>query len=108
MAILLGNSGEGTITKIAGRTGAHWAGKIVKIIPMETVLAINKVLGRNFVTKYGTKQGIVVLGEIMPFGVGALIGGAANGVFGQLVISASNRAFGSPPDTWLNPNDLRE
>ncbi|MFI7517479.1 hypothetical protein ACIBVK_28680 [Micromonospora echinofusca] len=35
-------------------------------------------LGRNFITKYGAKQGILVLGQAAPFGIGAVIGGGAN------------------------------
>lgn len=100
MAILLGNGGEEAIAKVAGRIAPHWGGQVVKAIPMETILAINKVLGRNFVTKYGTRQGIIVLGKWIPFGIGVLIGGATNGLFGQLVIGASNRAFGPPAETW--------
>ena len=102
MAILLGNGGEKSIAKVAGRTAPHWGSQVVKKIPKETVRAINKVLGKNFVTKYGTRQGIVVLGKLVPLGIGAVIGGTANGLLSQGVISASNRAFGSPPDTWLN------
>ena len=100
MAILLGNSGESGIAKVAGRIGPHWGRQVVGKIPMESIRAINKVLGRNFVTKYGTRQGIIVLGKWLPFGIGAVIGGGANGVFSHLVISASNRAFDAPPETW--------
>ncbi len=35
---------------------------------MATLRQINSVLGKNFVTKYGTKQGIIVLGRVAPFG----------------------------------------
>ena len=101
MAILLGNSGEKGIAKFVERIGPHWGRQVVRNVPMESILAINKVLGRNFVTKYGTRQGIIVLGKWIPFGVGAVIGGSANGVFSHLIISASNRAFGDPPQTWL-------
>ena len=104
MAILLGNGGEKSIAKVAGRTAPHWGRQVVKKIPMETVRAINKVLGKNFVTKYGTRQGIVVLGRFIPAGIGAAIGGTVNGLLSQGVISASNRAFGPPPNSWLSLN----
>ena len=61
---------------------------------------MNKVLGHNFVTKYGMKQGIVVLGKVVPFGIGAVIGGTANGLFSQGIVSASNRAFGAASRSW--------
>ena len=100
MAIMLGDAGAKGVGKVAERTGQHWARQVVRNIPMARIAAINKVLGRHFVTKYGTKQGIVVLGKVVPFGIGAVIGGAANGLFGQGIVTASNRAFGLADQEW--------
>lgn len=100
MGIMLGGSGAETIPKIAERTGRHWAKQIVAKVPASKLLQINRVLGKNFVTKYGTKQGIIVLGRVVPFGIGAVIGGGANLVLAQTAIRASRRAFGPPPEFW--------
>ncbi|HKY15794.1 MAG TPA: hypothetical protein VJM33_12790 [Microthrixaceae bacterium] len=102
MAVMLGDAGAKGISAVAERTGQHWARQIVQAIPMSKILAVNRVLGRNFVTKYGTKQGIVVLGRVIPFGIGAVIGGTANAIFSQGIITASNRAFGAPSQSWEN------
>jgi hypothetical protein len=101
MAIMLGDAGAKGVGKVAQRTGQHWARHLVDAIPMAKINAVNKVLGRHFVTKYGTKQGIVVLGKVVPFGIGAVIGGAANGIFSQGIITASNRAFGPAGESWV-------
>jgi hypothetical protein len=100
MGIMIGGSGTDTIQKIAERSGQHWAKEIVAQVPRSTLLRINKVLGANFVTKYGTRQGIIVLGRVVPFGIGAVIGGAANLVLAETAIRASRRAFGPPPEFW--------
>ncbi|MBO4209127.1 hypothetical protein [Micromonospora echinofusca] len=100
MGIMLGGSGSATITKVAERTGQHWGRQIVAKVPAETLRQINKVLGRHFVTKYGTKQGIVVLGRVAPFGIGAVIGGGANAALAALAVRAGRRAFGPPPTSW--------
>jgi hypothetical protein len=100
MGIMIGGSGAEAIPKIAERTGRHWAKQIVAKVPASKLLQINRVLGKNFITKYGTKQGIIVLGSIVPFGVGAVIGGGANLVLAQTAIRASRRAFGPPPESW--------
>jgi hypothetical protein len=105
LAVMLGDAGAKTVGTVAERTGQHWARLLVNAVPYEKVLAVNKVLGKNFVTKYGTKQGIVVLGRVVPFGIGAVIGGVANGIFSQGIISASNRAFGSPSGSWESDLD---
>lgn len=100
MALLLGNSGETVVRKIAGRTGPHWARGLVRSIPMRTIDQVNRVLGQNFVTKYGTRQGILVLGRMIPLGVGAAIGAAGNYALGRATVQAARRAFGDPPTQW--------
>lgn len=103
MGILLGQSGSTTIGKVAERTGQHWARQLVNKVPMATLRQINSVLGKNFITKYGTKQGIIVLGRVAPFGIGALIGGGANATVATLAVRAARRAFGPAPETWPEP-----
>jgi hypothetical protein len=100
MGIMLGGSGSATITKVAERTGAHWGRQVVAKVPVETLRQINKILGRHFVTKYGTKQGIIVLGRVAPFGIGAVVGGGANAAMAVLAVRAGRRAFGEPPTSW--------
>lgn len=101
MGILLGQSGSNTIVgKVAERTGQHWGRQLVSRVPMTTLNQINSVLGRNFVTKYGTKQGIIVLGRVAPFGIGAVIGGGANATVAALAVRAARRAFGPAPESW--------
>jgi hypothetical protein len=66
-------------------------------VPVATLRNINRVLGRNFVTKYGTKQGILVLGKTVPFGIGAVIGAGGNAAFAQFTIRSTKKSFGPPP-----------
>lgn len=51
---------------------------------------INAKLGTTVLTKYGTKRGGVALGRMLPFGVGATIGGGVNLVmtksFGRMIL----------------------
>lgn len=100
MGILLGQSGSTTIGKVAERTGQHWARQLVSKVPAATLKQINSVLGRNFITKYGTKQGVIVLGRVAPFGIGAVIGGGANATVAALAVRAARHAFGPAPQSW--------
>ncbi|MER8186005.1 hypothetical protein [Kitasatospora sp. NPDC094015] len=100
MGVMLGGSGSATITKVAERTGQHWGRQVVSKVPVTTLRQINRILGRNFVTKYGTKQGIIVLGRVAPFGIGAVIGGGANATVAALTVRAARRAFGPAPTSW--------
>ncbi|WP_191413835.1 hypothetical protein [Salinibacterium sp. ZJ450] len=101
MGIVLGGGGAETIGKMAERSGKHWAKQIVAKVPMSRLNQINSVLGKNFITKYGTKQGIIVLGKVVPFGIGAVIGAGANLLMAEAAIRASRRAFGPPPEFWV-------
>ncbi|MFI9340461.1 hypothetical protein ACIG0D_04200 [Streptomyces sp. NPDC052773] len=103
MGVMLGGSGSATITKVAERTGQHWGRQVVAKVPVETLRQINKILGKNFITKYGTKQGIIVLGRVAPFGIGAVIGGGANAALATLAVRAARRAFGPAPTSWQGP-----
>ncbi|MCE6995982.1 hypothetical protein LZG04_14385 [Saccharothrix sp. S26] len=100
MGVLLGPSGSSTIGKVAERTGRHWGRQLVGKVPAATLRQINSALGRNFVTRYGTRQGIIVLGRVVPFGIGAVIGGGANATVAALAVRAARRAFGPAPESW--------
>jgi hypothetical protein len=100
MGILLGEAGPAAISKVAGRVGPHWARQSVARVPAEALRQINRILTRNFVTKYGTKQGVIVLGRVAPFGFGALIGGGMGAAGAYAVVKAGRRAFGEAPVSW--------
>lgn len=91
MGIMLGESGSKSIGKLAEHTGQHWARQLISKVPAATLRQINVVLGKNLITKYGTKQGIIVLGRVVPLGIDAVIGGGANATVAAL---AARRAFG--------------
>lgn len=96
LAVLLGNSGSAIVERAAGRTGSHWGRLLVQGMPMDKILMVNRLLGRNFVTKYGTKQGVLVLGRVLPMGIGAAIGASGNAALGYASVRAARRAFGTP------------
>lgn len=66
LTVLVGDSAVGALDQIVKRTGPYWARRIVESIPMSAINKANKVLGPRFVTKYGTKQGVLVLSKQAP------------------------------------------
>lgn len=105
MTVLMGSKASGFVEGMAGRTGRYWARELVSAIPMSTINRINKVLGPRFITKYGTRQGVLVLGRELPFGIGAVIGGGGNFALAKMAIAGAERAFGPPPDDWPTGED---
>lgn len=93
MTVLLGNSAQAAAAKVADRTGKHWSKKIIQKVPAGALRGINSVMGRNFVTRQGTKQGIIVLGKVVPFGVGAVIGGVMNFGAATAIVKSAHRVF---------------
>lgn len=101
MAALIGNSATTTITQALGKkTIPYWSGKIINKIPMAGIKAANKVLGPRFITKYGAKQGILVLGKQLPLALGAVVGAGGNVTFGYFVIRSTKTILQAPPESW--------
>lgn len=100
MTVMLGDSAAGAVKAGAGKIGPHWGKKIVNAIPMSAINKANKALAPRFITKYGSKQGVLVLGKQLPAGAGALIGGTGNHLIGRGVIKSSAKVFGEVPDAW--------
>ena len=49
-----------------------------KRVSGKTLQAINRKVGTTIFTKYGAKRGGIAIGKLIPFGVGALVGGSFN------------------------------
>lgn len=93
LTILAGGSTPQTVNKIAQRVGGHWSKKLLQRIPGSSLRQINRLLGRNFVTKVGTKEGIFVLGKVIAFGIGAAIGGSLWFAMGNVMIKATRASL---------------
>lgn len=100
MAVLMGSSGASFVQKAAGRTAPHWARGFISAVPMSAINRVNHVLGPRFVTKYGTRQGVLVLGRQVPLGLGAVIGAGGNAVLARGAIGGARSAFGPAPAQW--------
>lgn len=60
------------------RIGSKIAIAQFKKVPAEIFKKINRRVGTTIVTKYGAKRGGVAIGKLIPFGVGAVVGGGFN------------------------------
>ena len=62
----------------AKRVGAKIAVAQFKRVPGKIFQKINQRVGTTIITKYGAKRGGIAIGRLIPFGVGALVGGGVN------------------------------
>jgi hypothetical protein len=95
LMVLAGGGGSTFFTKAASRTGPHLGKIVTNAVPLSTIQSINKILGAHFITKYGTKRGIIAIGKVTPFGVGFAIGAGGNMVMARGVIKTAKMMFDS-------------
>jgi hypothetical protein len=99
LGVLVGSSGTAALEGVEGG-GKHWAQVINRPDAKGRVGSINSRLGRMLVTRFGARQGALLVGRALPLGIGAGIGAAGNAALARGAISAARRAFGPPPDRF--------
>jgi len=97
MTVLLGESGARLVETAVGPSGRHWGRLLADRLPAARVHALNTVLGRWLTRRYARRQGLLAVGRLVPFGIGAAVGGVGNATLARNVIAEVRRAFGSPP-----------
>lgn len=93
LVLAYGEAAGSMIQKLAGEAGKGLGRKAVTKLSMPVLRKINRAAGRTLVTKWGTRRGVVALGELVPFGIGAGIGGSANWMLARAVSRNANRFF---------------
>lgn len=102
LAVALGESGMEIVQKVTGVTAKNWGTAITSKIPSSTMRGMNSTLVRKFVMKYAAKRSALILGKLVPAGIGAVIGGVGNRAIGKGVVKNARDAFGPPPLRWTD------
>jgi hypothetical protein len=112
MTMVLGTAGTELVAQLAGQaTGtaparsAYWGETITKSLPRTVVGPIADRIKQLFLKKFAVAQGTNVVGRLIPFGIGAAIGGGGNHLLGRQIIRTARQGFGPPPETfpsWLD------
>ncbi|WP_278101939.1 hypothetical protein AB0870_09955 [Microbacterium proteolyticum] len=111
LTLMLGKEGTDLVAQLAsqaagrGTTRAgYWGELVTKTLPRAAVGPLVDRLKTTFVRQFAARGGASWLGKALPFGVGAVVGGAGNNILGRRVLVTSRRAFGAPP--LILPHDL--
>lgn len=106
MAIMLGEEGTALLGALSGQSLGRgkgvtnaWGKTLTKKIPGSGFGVIRDAIQRAFLKNLLKRQGSAFLGRALPFGVGAVVGGAGNLMMGRAVIATAKEAFGPLPDT---------
>ncbi|MGO4245990.1 hypothetical protein AB4Y87_02155 [Paenarthrobacter sp. RAF54_2] len=106
MAIMLGEEGTSLLGALSGQSLGRgkgvtnaWGTTLTKKIPGSGFGVIRDAIQRAFLKNLLKRQGSAFLGRALPFGVGAVVGGAGNLMMGRAVVATAKEAFGPLPDT---------
>lgn len=104
MSLILGSAGSSLVKQLAGEVSgtapprsAFWGELVTKTLPKAAINRIADQLKKTFIRKFGVSQGATVLGRAIPFGIGAVIGGAGNHILGRQIVRGAREAFGAAP-----------
>jgi hypothetical protein len=98
LGILGGEKGEELVAKALGRQGLQWGAVLNGIAPDFVMSAVNNQIKRWIRRKIATRMGSVWAGRLIPFGVGAVIGGVGNRVVARGIVKAQREIFSHTDD----------
>ena len=106
MAMMLGNGGQELLQQFAteasgqGSRAAYWGEFVTKSIPRAALGPLTDRVRSAFLRRFAVTQGTSVIGRAIPFGIGAVLGGAGNNILGRRIVRSAREAFPPPPDTF--------
>lgn len=111
LTLMLGKEGTDLVAQLASQAAGrgttrsgYWGELVTKTLPRAAVGPLVDRLKTTFARQFAARGGASWLGKALPFGVGAVVGGAGNNILGRRVLVTSRRAFGAPPPAL--PHDL--
>ncbi len=107
MALMLGGAGSDLVQQFAGEAAgtapsrsAYWGELVTRRMPKSMLRRLTGRMRKVFLRRFAARQGASVVLRIVPFGVGAVLGGTGNHLLGRKVIDAAREAFGPAPATF--------
>lgn len=112
MAVMLGEEGTALLGSLSGQAmgrgkGASqaWGNALAGRMSSSGAGFIRERIQKAFLRNLLKRQGTALFGRALPFGVGAVVGGAGNLMMGRTVVANAKEAFGPMPDTL--PGELK-
>ncbi|MCU1515987.1 MAG: hypothetical protein JWQ75_708 [Pseudarthrobacter sp.] len=114
MAIMLGEEGTALLGTLSGQAMSQgggvgatkaWGNVLSKSLPGSGFGAVRNRIQKAFLKNLLKRQGTALFGRALPFGIGAVVGGAGNLMMGRAVVANAKEAFGPMPDTI--PGELK-
>lgn len=104
LTLMMGKEGVDLVAQLAAQASGrgparerYWGEMITKTLPRAAVGPMVDRLKTAFIHQFAARGGASWIGKALPFGIGAVIGGAGNNILGRRVLVGARRAFGAPP-----------
>jgi hypothetical protein len=99
-----------SVTVGGERVGALMAGVVGgDAATLDALRRLNTELAARVVARYGSRKGVVSIGKLLPFGIGAVVGGSTNWALARAVGAQTRRFFSryhllvTPPPPAIPP-----
>lgn len=100
LTAVLGEAGLGALRATVGAKNASLMNLKKNPTQLPGLGNLNKQLMKMFSRRFLAKKSPLILGKLLPAGIGAVVGAGGNRVLGKGVIKNSRTAFGPVPTTW--------
>ncbi|MBX3104135.1 MAG: hypothetical protein KF867_04080 [Cryobacterium sp.] len=104
MGMMLGTSSRELLVSLAAQAAGtpvsrtkFWGDVIGRNVPQSLIGPLAEKIQRAFLHRFARNTATGAVGRLLPFGIGAVVGGTANHVLGRKVVKTSRGAFGTPP-----------
>ncbi|UVI35561.1 hypothetical protein [Brevibacterium spongiae] len=106
LGLMLGKDGKNLVQRFSKKNGGvdsmlgSWGATVTKQLPAPLVDLLVRKLRKTFIRKFAARAGGSLVGRLLPFGVGAVIGAVVNGQMARQIAKESKEAFGAAPTVF--------
>ncbi|MDN5723728.1 MAG: hypothetical protein L0H20_12150 [Corynebacterium sp.] len=103
LGLMLGKDGKNLIQRFNRQAGGtesmfgNWGSTVTKQLPAPVVDLLVRKLRKTFIRKFAARAGGSLVGRLLPFGIGAIIGSVVNSQMSRKVAKEAHEAFGAIP-----------
>ena len=102
LLVVLGDDAVRLVPPAADGETEGWGRRLMELDDA-SVAEINRTGEKWLLTRFGPRQGMVIVGRLVPFGIGAAVGAAGNALTAKGVIARVRAAFAGAPSQAAPP-----
>jgi hypothetical protein len=95
--LAFGDGASEAVRRIAAETAKGSGRTSTARVSVEVLRRVNRSLAKTVLAKYGRTRGMLAIGKLFPFGVGAAIGAGGNAMLVRTVARSADRFMGDLP-----------